>query len=70
MVGVGLYMRLGILETPVFRRIIAEQRIERAPALEVIKRQPKQVILAAFARMGEQAPATSTSPLSLPMGRR
>jgi MFS family permease len=57
MVGVGLYIRLGILETPVFRRIVAEQRIERAPALEVVNRQPKQVILAAFARMGEQAPA-------------
>jgi MFS family permease len=57
MVGVGLYIRLGILETPVFRRLVAEQRIERVPVLEVIKRQPKQVILAALARMGEQAPA-------------
>jgi ABC-type cobalamin transport system permease subunit len=24
MVGVGLYIRLGILETPVFRRLVAE----------------------------------------------
>jgi MFS family permease len=57
MVAVGLYIRLGILETPVFRRLVAEERIERAPALEVIKRQPREVILAAFARMAEQAPA-------------
>jgi MFS family permease len=57
MVGVGLYIRLGILVTPVFRRLVAEERIERAPALEVIKRQPKEVILAALARMAEQAPA-------------
>jgi MFS family permease len=57
MVGIGLYIRLGILETPIFRRLVAEERIERAPALEVIKRQPKEVILAALARMGEQAPA-------------
>jgi MFS family permease len=56
MVAIGLYIRLGIMETPVFRRIIKEERVERAPSLEVIKRQPKQVILAAFARMGEQAP--------------
>jgi len=56
MVGIGLYIRLGILETPVFARIIAEERVERAPALEVLKRQPKEVILTAFARMGEQAP--------------
>jgi MFS family permease len=57
MVGVGLYIRLGILETPIFRRLVAEDRIERAPAIEVIKRQPKEVILAALVRMGEQAPA-------------
>jgi MFS family permease len=57
MVGIGLYIRLGILETPVFQRILAEERVERAPALEVIKRQPKQVILSACLRMGEQGPA-------------
>jgi MFS family permease len=57
MVAIGLYIRLGILETPIFRRLVAEARIERAPALEVIKRQPKEIILAALARMGEQAPA-------------
>ncbi len=57
MVGVGLYIRLGILETPVFRRLVAESRIERVPVLEVIKRQPRSIILAALARMGEQAPS-------------
>jgi MFS family permease len=57
MVGIGLYIRLGILETPVFRRIVAEERVERVPALEVLKRQPKQVILSMFARSAEQGPA-------------
>jgi len=57
MVGVGLYIRLGILETPIFRRLAAESRIERVPVLEVIKRQPRSIILAALARMGEQAPS-------------
>jgi MFS family permease len=57
MVGVGLYIRLGILETPIFLRLLAENRIERAPAFEVIKRRPKLIILAALARMGEMAPA-------------
>ncbi|HEV2099086.1 MAG TPA: MFS transporter [Stellaceae bacterium] len=56
MVGVGLYIRLGILETPVFRRIIDERRVERTPVLEVIKRQPKQIILTALCRMAEQGP--------------
>jgi MFS family permease len=57
MVGIGLYIRLGILETPVFRRIVAEERVERVPAVEVMKRQPKQVFLAMFARSAEQGPA-------------
>jgi len=57
MIAVGLYIRLGIVETPTFRSLVAQERIERVPALEVIKRQPKQIILAAFARMAEQAPA-------------
>jgi MFS family permease len=57
MVGIGLYIRLGILETPVFCRIVAEERIERVPALEVLKRQPKQVFLSMFARSAEQGPA-------------
>jgi MFS family permease len=57
MVAVGLYIRLGILETPAFRRLVAENRIERVPVLEVIKRQPRSIILSALARMAEQAPA-------------
>jgi MFS family permease len=56
LVGVGLYIRLGILETPAFTRLVAEDRVERAPVLEVIKRQPREIILTALARMAEQAP--------------
>jgi metabolite-proton symporter len=56
LVAVGLWIRLGIFETPVFARLVAEQRIERTPMLEVIKRHPKEILLSAFARMAEQAP--------------
>ena len=56
MVGVGLWIRLGIIETPVFRKVIEEERIERVPVLEVIRRQPKQVALTALLRLPEQAP--------------
>jgi metabolite-proton symporter len=56
LVGVGLYIRLGILETPTFRRLLAARRIERTPIIEVIKRQPKEIILSALLRMAEQAP--------------
>ena len=37
MAAVGLYIRLGILETPAFQRLVAEKRIEQAPVSEVIK---------------------------------
>src|SRR5262252_9290683 len=57
MIAIGLYIRLGIMETPAFRRIVAENRVERVPVIEVIKRQPRSIILSAFARMVEQAPA-------------
>src|SRR4029077_13395932 len=56
MVGIGLYIRLGILETPVFARLLENRRVERMPVIEVIKRQPKQIILTALARMAEQGP--------------
>jgi metabolite-proton symporter len=56
LVGVGLWIRLGILETPVFRQLLNNDRIERAPILEVIKRQPREIILSALLRMAEQAP--------------
>jgi len=56
LIAVGLYIRLGILETPVFRQLVAERRIERTPVLEVIRRQPREIILTALCRMGEQAP--------------
>ena len=57
MAGVGLYIRLGILETPTFQRLLAEKRIEQVPVLEVIRRQPKQIILTALAKTTEIAPA-------------
>jgi MFS family permease len=56
LVGVGLYIRLGIMETPVFSKLVAEQKVERTPMLQVIKEHPKEILLSAFARMAEQAP--------------
>jgi MFS family permease len=56
LVGVGLWIRLGIHETPTFRRLVAEKKIERAPFIEVLKKQPVEILLTAFARMGQQAP--------------
>jgi MFS family permease len=56
LVGIGLWIRLGILETPVFQALLNRNRIEKAPLIEVIRKQPKQIILSALLRMSEQAP--------------
>jgi MFS/sugar transport protein len=56
MAGVGLYIRLGILETQIFARLVEEKRIERTPVLEVIRRQPKEIVLCALAKTAETAP--------------
>jgi len=56
LVGVGLYVRLGILETPVFAALVAGRRIERAPVAEVLRQHPREIVLTALCRMAEQAP--------------
>jgi MFS family permease len=56
LVGIGLWIRLRILETPVFRRLAAERKIERTPIIEVCKKQPGTILLTALARVSEQAP--------------
>jgi MFS family permease len=56
LVGVGLWVRLGILETPVFQKLVSERKIEKAPIAEVIRRQPREILLSALLRMAEQAP--------------
>jgi MFS family permease len=56
MVGVGLWIRLGILETPVFRRVLEENRVARAPTIEVFRRQPREIALTALLRLAEQSP--------------
>jgi metabolite-proton symporter len=56
LIGIGLWIRLGILETPVFQKLLEENKIERAPIVEVFKKQPKEILLSALLRMGQQSP--------------
>jgi metabolite-proton symporter len=56
LVGVGLWVRLGILETPVFQKLVSERKVEKAPIAEVIRRQPREILLSALLRVAEQAP--------------
>ena len=56
LVGLGFYIRIGVLETPVFARIRAEGRIERTPVREVLRRNWREVVLTALLRTGQQTP--------------
>jgi MFS family permease len=56
LVAIGLFVRLQILETPLFSRVLENKRVERQPVLEVIKRNPKEILLSALIRLSEQAP--------------
>jgi MFS family permease len=56
LVAIGLYIRLGILETPVFNRLVIEKRIEKLPLREVIRRHPREILLSVLAKVAEQAP--------------
>jgi MFS family permease len=56
LVGIGLWIRLGILETPVFQKLLSQKKIEHAPVIEVFKKQPKQILLSALLRLSEQSP--------------
>jgi MFS family permease len=56
MVAIGMWIRLGILETPVFQNILDKQEQARAPVIEVFRKQPKEIVLTALCRMAEQGP--------------
>jgi metabolite-proton symporter len=56
LVAVGLWIRLGILETPTFTALLNARRIEKTPVREVFRRQGREIVLSALVRMAEQAP--------------
>jgi MFS family permease len=56
LVAVGLFVRLRVLETPLFSRVLEEKRVERQPVVEVVKTHPKEILLSALIRCSEQAP--------------
>ena len=56
LVAIGLWIRLQILETPMFAKRLKEKNIAKLPSLEVLRDHWKPILLSAFARMSEQAP--------------
>jgi MFS family permease len=56
LIGIGLYVRLRVLESPEFERLRATDSIVRVPVWEAWRRYPREILSAAFVRMSEQAP--------------
>ncbi len=56
LVGVGLYVRLQVLESPEFAEARKANTVEKAPLLVVLREQWREVLLSAFIRLAEQAP--------------
>ncbi|MFB4268157.1 MFS transporter [Nonomuraea sp. GTA35] len=56
MAAIGLYIRLGILETPVFAKVVAENKVERVPVRQVLVMNWREIVLSALLRTGQQAP--------------
>ncbi|MBO0881893.1 MAG: MHS family MFS transporter [Mycobacterium sp.] len=55
LIGVGLYVRLKIDETPVFAEEIARHLVPKAPLAELLRRQRRVVVLAAGSALGSNS---------------
>ncbi len=56
LVIVGLYIRLGVEEPPVFLKAKEENRVSKSPVLEVIRTYPGKIMLVALSRLADQVP--------------
>jgi MFS family permease len=54
LVFVGLYIRIGVLETPVFASLKARGAVAKAPLVEVVRRNWREIVLTALLRTGQQ----------------
>jgi MFS family permease len=56
LVGVGLYVRLRVLESPAFAEVKQTQAVRKLPVIDALRHQWREVLTSAFVRMSEQAP--------------
>ena len=56
LVAVGLVIRLKILETPMFAKVVQQGKTASAPVAEVIRRHWREILLSAGVRFAEQMP--------------
>jgi metabolite-proton symporter len=56
LIGVGLYIRLGVLESPVFADLKLRGKVAKAPVMEVLCHNWREVALTTLVRTGQLAP--------------
>jgi MFS family permease len=56
LVGIGLYVRLRVMESPEFSEVKTQQTVLKQPALDAVRRYPREILTSALIRMSEQAP--------------
>lgn len=56
LVGIGLYVRLRVMESPQFSEVKKADEVVKQPFFQVLKEHPLEILTSAFVRMGEQAP--------------
>jgi MFS family permease len=56
LVGIGLWVRLRVLESPLIAEVVEQKKVAKVPVAEVIRRHPKEIVLSALVRSSEQMP--------------
>ena len=56
LVFIGLYIRVGVHETPVFASLQSQGRVARTPVAQVLRQHWREVVLTALLRSGQQTP--------------
>ena len=68
LIVIGLWIRIGTLESPVFNAIRAERKIVRVPIAEVLRSNWREVVLTMLLRTGQLAPFYITTTYMLTYG--
>jgi MFS family permease len=56
LVAIGLWVRLRVMESPLFAEVVEQKKVAKIPVVDVIKRHPTEIVLSAFVRCSEQLP--------------
>jgi len=56
LIGVGLWVRLRVVESPDFAAVKKTGAVERRPVWTAVRKHPREILTSAFVRLSEQAP--------------